>query len=198
MTTPRVPSRRTRWRVVGLALGLLGGVAGTLALLPRPELGRPTWHEPAPAFSVKTLEGERLRLSDLRGEVVLVNFWATWCPPCRREMPAFQAAYERYRDRGFSVVGLSTDLGGRDAVRAYVKQAGVTYPVALASEGVRLAYGGVSMLPQSFLVDREGKVRKIVRGAFEEEALRRSLEELLEEGSTGTGAKTPTSPPGSP
>jgi len=183
-----------RWRVLALPLALLGGLAATLALLPRPELGRPTWHEPAPAFAVKTLEGGRLALRDLRGNVVLVNFWATWCPPCRREMPAFQAAYEAYGPRGFTVVGLSTDIGGRNAVRAYVKEAGVTYPVAMASEGLRLSYGGVSMLPQSFLVDREGKVRKIVRGAFEEEALRRAVEELLAEDPARTGAPGSTSP----
>ncbi len=181
-----------------LAAALLGGLAATLALLPRPNVGRPTWHEPAPAFSVRTLEGRRLALRDLRGDVVLVNFWATWCPPCRREMPAFQAAFEAYRDRGFTVVGLSTDVGGRDAVRAWVREAGISYPVAMASEGLRLSYGGVSMLPQSFLVDREGKVRKIVRGAFDTEALRRAVEELLAEDPAGAGAPAATSPRGSP
>ena len=150
-------------------------------VLPPRDLGQVAQDEPAPSFSLKTLSGERVALERLRGEVVLVNFWATWCPPCRLEMPGFQSVYEAYKDRGFTVVGLATDVGGRDLVQAFVRENRITYPVAMASESVRLEYGGVDALPQSFLLDKQGRVRKIVSGVFSEGALRRAVDELLAE-----------------
>ena len=122
-----------------------------------------------------------MALSKLEGDVVLVNFWATWCPPCRLEMPGFEAVYEDYKDRGFTVVGLATDVGGQDLVHAFVRQNRITYPVAMADEEVRLRYGGVDALPQSFLLDKQGRVRKVVSGVFSEGALRRAIDELLAE-----------------
>ncbi len=135
----------------------------------------------APSFSVRAFSGQKVDLDDLRGQVVLVNFWATWCPPCRLEMPGFESVYEDYRGRGFTVVGLSSDVGGDGPVRSFVSQHGITYPVAMASDGLRRRYGGVDMLPQSFLLDRQGRVRKMVSGVFSEAVLRRSVDELLSE-----------------
>lgn len=173
------PTRHRWFRRVEIALWAL--VAGALVLraLPPREIGVVALDAPAPGFSLRTLDGERVSLDRLRGDVVLVNFWATWCPPCRLEMPGFQAVYEDYRDRGFSVVGLAMDVGGPEVVAAFVRDNGVGYPVAMAPEEVTLRYGGVDALPQSFLVDRQGRVRKIVSGVFSEGTLRRSIEELL-------------------
>ena len=163
----------TLWVMVGLALAFR-------ALPPR-EVGRLALDAPAPDFSLRTLEGERLTLGRLQGQVVLVNFWATWCPPCRQEMPGFQAVWEEYKDRGFSVVGISMDVGGAGPVEAFVRTNGIGYPVAMADEDVQLAYGGVDALPQSFLVDKQGRVRRMVSGVFSEGTLRKAVDELLAE-----------------
>ncbi|MCG6989178.1 MAG: TlpA family protein disulfide reductase [Gemmatimonadetes bacterium] len=136
----------------------------------------------APDFTVKTLNGGKLSLSDLRGHVVLVNFWATWCPPCRLEIPGFQRVYQDYKDKGFTVVGLSTDEQGPGVVNAFIRQNGITYPVGMATDEMRRLYGGVDALPESFLLDESGRVRKRVEGMFNESILRQDVDHLLAEG----------------
>src|SRR5690606_16982844 len=103
--------------------------------------------------------------------VVLVNFWATWCPPCRFEMPGFQRVYEEYADEGFVILGLSTDRGSRRAVRDFLSERGITYPVAMATAQSVRAFGAGNLLPTSYLLDRTGKVRYTVRGIYAEPAL---------------------------
>jgi peroxiredoxin len=151
----------------------------TASCPPRRSAAFPKRGSPRPSPSARS--GEKVDLNDLRGEVVLVNFWATWCPPCRLEMPGFQAVYDDFRERGFTVVGLATDVGGAGAVQAFVRENGITYPVAMATDEIRRLYGGVDMLPQSFLLDRRGRVHKAVQGVFSEGTLRDLVEELLEE-----------------
>jgi peroxiredoxin len=136
----------------------------------------------APNFTVRTLSGDKVTLSDLRGDVVLVNFWATWCPPCRLEIPGFQRVYDDYKDKGFTVVGLSTDEQGPGIVQRFVTDKGITYPIAMATDDMRRLYGGVDALPQSFLLDKTGHVRKMVAGMFSEGILRREVDALLAEG----------------
>lgn len=136
----------------------------------------------APDFTLQTLDGDIVSLAGLRGEVVLVNFWATWCPPCRAEMPGFQRVYEAKRDRGFTILGLSTDLGGRGPVDAFLAEHGITYPVAMASSRVVRDFGGSNMLPTSYLIDRQGHIRHTVKGFFAEPALAQAVERLLAEG----------------
>lgn len=135
----------------------------------------------APDFDLYTLDGQPISLAGLRGQVVLVNFWATWCPPCRAEMPGFQRVYEAKRDRGFTIVGLSTDLGGRGAVENFLTEHGITYPVAMASAKVVRDFGGSNMLPTSYLIDRHGRIRHTVKGFFAEPALALAVERLLAE-----------------
>ncbi|MEN8376022.1 MAG: TlpA disulfide reductase family protein [Gemmatimonadota bacterium] len=131
-------------------------------------------------FSVVTADGDAIRISDLRGRVVLVNYWASWCGPCRVEMPGFQDVYERHGARGFLIVGLSRDAT-RQAMADYARARGVTYPVALATaESVRAA-GGLRGLPTSLLLDREGRIRHRVFGYFPEVALERAVRRLLAE-----------------
>lgn len=135
----------------------------------------------APGLSVRTLSGDTVVLERYRGQVVLLNFWATWCPPCRGEMPGFQRVYEDRRADGFVVLGLSTDRGGADGVRDFLMERGITFPVAIENGEAARAFGGVNMLPTSILIDREGRVRQEIRGIFAEPALRLAVNRLLRE-----------------
>ena len=150
-------------------------------------LGIAALHQPAPDFLVTTLDGAPLTRDALRGQVVLLNFWATWCPPCRVEMPGFQDVYDEHRGRGFVVLGVATDRTGRAAVRDFLRERGITYPVAMASGDLVNAYGGARVLPTSFLIDREGRIRHEVRGYFTEVALRQAVRRLLDEDAAGDG-----------
>jgi cytochrome c biogenesis protein CcmG, thiol:disulfide interchange protein DsbE len=128
------------------------------------------------------LNGTALPLDALKGQVVLVNFWATWCPPCRAEMPGFQAEFDARRGQGFTVVGISTDQGSRHAVAAFLQEHHITYPVAMTTRETDAAFGGINDLPTSFLLDRRGRVRYTVRGIFAPEMLRAAVDRLLAEG----------------
>lgn len=135
----------------------------------------------APSLQLPSLQGETVSLESYRGQVVLVNFWATWCPPCRLEMPGFQRVYEDKRDDGFVVIALSTDRGDQQAVREFVEKRDLTFPVAMATGGVVNGFGSVRALPTSFLIDREGRIRQEVKGFFAEPTLRLAVNRLLEE-----------------
>ncbi len=135
----------------------------------------------APSYKVTTLTGDTLSPSQLRGKVVLVNFWATWCGPCRMEMPALQAMYERHRAQGLVLVGLSVDRGGDQVVRDYVRDRGVTYPIASVGAAEEAAFGGVRGYPTSFVLDRNGVVRHAVIGPLAPATLEPAVRRLLEE-----------------
>lgn len=136
---------------------------------------------PAPTFQVSTLDGQTIDLAGLRGNVVLVNFWATWCPPCRLEMPAFERVWRERRDDGLVVLGLSTDSQGPGFVYSYVLARGFSYPMAMAPARTVRDFGGVRALPMSFLIDRKGNIRHEVTGFFAEPALRAAVDRLLAE-----------------
>lgn len=135
----------------------------------------------APDFHLTALDGRPVSRDALRGQVVLVNFWATWCPPCRVEMPGFQDVYDRHRASGFTILGVSTDARGRAPVARFLAEHGITYPVAMASGGIGQAFGGVRTLPTSFLIDREGRIRHEVQGYFAETTLDQAVRRLLAE-----------------
>lgn len=138
--------------------------------------------EEAPPVVVTTLEGDRIALPDLRGKVVLVNFWATWCAPCRMEMPSFQRVYDDRREDGFVILGIATDRGDGAAVRRFVSERGIRYPVARTTPEIDAAFGGVTTIPTSVLIDREGRIRHRVVGLFVAPALRAAADRLLAEG----------------
>jgi peroxiredoxin len=172
-----------RWfRSLEVTLWLLVVGAVLFRFVPNDAGGHATADGTAPGFTVRTINSGKVSLSDLRGKVVLVNFWATWCPPCRLEMPGFERVYQEYKDKGFTVVGLSTDEDGPGVVNSFIQQHGITYPVGMATDEMRRLYGGVDALPESFLVDKTGHVRKMVEGMFSEETLRRQVDQLLAEG----------------
>ncbi len=166
--------------VLAFAVVRLGPQVGAL-LGVGPTLGS------TPDFTVRTLDGEPLAARDLRGRVAVVNFWATWCPPCRIEIPALQSLHEDYAEEGLVVLGISTDVGGVGAVRPFLEERGVTYPVALADNTVRRAFGGITALPTTFIVDREGVIRHRVFGFFAPPAMRAAVRRLLDEESAEGG-----------
>jgi len=132
-----------------------------------------------PSFQVTTLEGRTISSAGLRGQVVLVNVWATWCPPCRVEMPLLESMYRRHRDRGLVVLGLSVDTAPPDSVRAFLEERSISYPVAIVGPQVLEALGGVTGYPTSFLIDKTGRIRHRALGALAmasfEPAVRRAL-----------------------
>lgn len=135
----------------------------------------------APHFQVTTLDGDTLTTESLRGQVVLVNFWASWCGPCRFEMPGFQKLYEDKRDQGFTIVGISQDRGSLAPMYEFLKKYDIDYPIALENGQVDLAFGGVTALPTSFLIDSNGVIRHKVFGFFAPPALRVAVNRLLDE-----------------
>jgi cytochrome c biogenesis protein CcmG, thiol:disulfide interchange protein DsbE len=135
--------------------------------------------EPAPAFNLTTLDGDSVSLDSLRGQVVLVNFWASWCPPCRIEMPGFERVYRARRDEGFVIVGIATDRHAITEIRDFVRRHDINYPILLADRAVIQEYGGVRALPESFLIDREGRIRHRVVGYFAEPALRAAVGRMI-------------------
>lgn len=136
---------------------------------------------PLQPFEMRTLDGVTVTDSTLRGHVALVNYWATWCGPCRVEMPGFQRIYEKYRARGFTVLGVSTDAGGPSVVRPYLAEHGITYPVAMAPGGPVGGFSAATVLPTSYLVDRNGRIRYEVQGIFAPVALEQAVRHLLDE-----------------
>lgn len=113
----------------------------------------------APGFTLASVGGGSKSLSDYKGKVVMLNFWATWCGPCKREIPDFIELQEAYRDQGFEIVGVSLDdPNARDAVAAFVRNEGINYDIVYGNGEVAQAYGGVRSIPTTFLIDREGNV----------------------------------------
>jgi len=112
----------------------------------------------APDFVLDSLDGKSLKLSSLRGKAVLLNFWATYCGPCKVEMPWFVELQKEYGPQGFQIVGVAMDDASTEDIAKFAKDMGVNYPILLGKEAVGLSYGGVNVLPTTFFLDRNGKV----------------------------------------
>jgi cytochrome c biogenesis protein CcmG/thiol:disulfide interchange protein DsbE len=154
---------------IGLIVGLLA--AFSLSLFPKsmrsqlPVIRFVRDPDPAPEFKVKDLDGNDLSLASSRGKVVLLNFWATWCGPCRAEIPSLIALQQRYKDQ-IQIIGLDVDDDDEKAVRDFATNEGINYPIALAPNKLRLDYGGIAALPTLFVINSEGKVVQKHVGLF--------------------------------
>ncbi len=142
----------------------------------------PAWvsdlDEPVANAGFTTLDGRAGSLDALRGRVVLVNFWATWCPYCRHEMPAMEAFYRDHRARGFEILALSVD-DDPDTVAAFMREKGYSFPVVMAGPELRQAFGKVTRLPTSFIIDRDGRIRHKVSGQVHYPRLEKLVTPLL-------------------
>jgi cytochrome c biogenesis protein CcmG/thiol:disulfide interchange protein DsbE len=129
----------------------------------------------APNFSLKTAEGQVVELAKFQGKAVVVNFWATWCGPCRSEIPGMLEVYGKYREKGVEIIGVSLDQGGFKDVTPFVKRFNITYPVVVGNEAVVDAYGGVNSIPTTFFVDRKGNVVKKHVGYMSKEEFEKNI-----------------------
>ena len=157
----------------GLAAEPVEPVASVAAIAPA---ARPV----APAFALRDLEGKVVRLADYKGKVVLVDFWATWCGPCRRELPHLKALQDRFGKQGFVVLGISVDHQGQERVRSFVRKNGVSWPTLLADATVLADYGDVRAIPTKFVIDRQGRVAGRMLGYAPEKDLEAAIRPLLE------------------
>lgn len=133
-----------------------------------------------PEFSVKDLQGHEVSSADLHGRVVLIDFWATWCQPCKQEMPGYQKLADRYGSQGFAVVGFKFDtMMDMEDPEKFAKQIGVRYPLAVASDELKQKFGGIKGLPTTLLYDRQGVLRKEVIGFEYTETFESALKPLL-------------------
>jgi cytochrome c biogenesis protein CcmG/thiol:disulfide interchange protein DsbE len=148
---------------------------------------------PAPDFTRQDLSGNTLHLGALRGKVVLLNFWATWCAPCQVEMPTFNAWQHQYGPRGFAVVGISMDDDAADA-RRVVLRLKLDYPNSMGDARLGRLYGGVLGLPLTFLIDRNGIVRARFQGETDKKTIEKGVQALLSEPTSPNGGATIRAP----
>ncbi len=133
-----------------------------------------------PQFSLATVpDGNIIDSRQLRGKVVLVNFWATWCPPCRKEIPYLKKLQEEFGEKGLVVLGISIDQGGSRVVKKFIKRSKIDYPVVIADQNVLVQFGGVRGVPTTFLLDRTGRKQRTYTGYTSYKILRRDVEKLL-------------------
>jgi peroxiredoxin len=136
----------------------------------------------APDFVLRSLDGPTVKLSDFRGKPVLLNFWATWCAPCRIEMPWFVEFYKQYQSQGLEIVGVSMDDSGQEtAIAEFIKERNVNYPILRGNNEVADLYGGLRFLPQTFFVDREGNIVRTSYGIKSKEEFEQGIREFLGE-----------------
>jgi thiol-disulfide isomerase/thioredoxin len=192
-------NRKNRWLKFALLLGLLSVAVGCEKSTSRPpdasgassaaipsaataSLG------PAPTVSFQNLNGQTVSLSQYRGKVVLVNFWATWCEPCRAEIPELIQFQQEYGNKGFTVLGVAMDQEGKSVVAPFVakpqfqvggKDVAMNYPIVLGNDKVATQFGGIIGLPTSYVISKRGEVVKRVIGMIDQQGINRLIQRLL-------------------
>lgn len=146
---------------------------------PGPERGAPLPGRQAPPFALSDISGNVVPSSRFTGKPTVVNFFATWCPPCREEIPAFVEVYNRYRGRGLELVGISLDTDTRRNLPGFIAANGIEYRILLGDIATVRAYGGVSSLPTTFFIGKDGVVKQVHIGLIDEATLEREVRNLL-------------------
>jgi peroxiredoxin len=135
----------------------------------------------APTWQLKDPDGKTVKSSDFTGKVVLLDFWATWCAPCRQEVPGFVALQKKYGKEGLQVVGVSVDQDGAQAVRRFGVENRVNYPLLLADERIKAMFGGIEYIPTTFILDRNGKIAHKHVGFVPQSVFEKEIKPLLEQ-----------------
>ena len=163
------------------ALALFLGACSRPSNAPTANLKSETGRKQAPNFSLKDANGNAVSLADLKGKVVLVNFWATWCGPCEVEIPWFVEFEQKYKDQGFAVLGVSMDDDGWKSVRPYVASHKINYRVVIGSEVVSQQFGDIESLPTSFVLDRQGRIATNHVGLVDKSEYQNEIVKLLQD-----------------
>jgi thiol-disulfide isomerase/thioredoxin len=138
-------------------------IAGAILLIailtaaPR-TLAQPPAETTAPAWTLRDLAGKPVNSDQFKGKVVVIDFWATWCPPCRKEIPGFVDLHRRYADKGLVIVGIALDRMGPSAIKTFVEKFGMKYPVVIGDARIAETFGGIEAIPTTFVIDRTGKI----------------------------------------
>ena len=166
--------------IAGVAV-LLGVVACSPSHPPRPVAKKANNRKAAPNFSLKDASGKVVQLADYKGKVVLLDFWATWCGPCKIEIPWFTEFERKYKDRGFEVLGVSMDDDGWKSVNPFVQEKKINYRIVMGDDKTGDQFGGLEALPTTFVIDRYGRIASVHVGLTNKKDFSDAIEELLED-----------------
>ncbi len=172
---------RLRYAAIAGVAALLGIVACSPSRPSRPLARKASNRKPAPNFVLKDASGKVVQLADYKGKVVLLDFWATWCGPCKIEIPWFTEFERKYKDRGFEVLGVSMDDDGWKSVTPFVQEKKINYRIVMGDDKTGDQFGGLEALPTTFVIDRYGRIASVHVGLTNKKDFSDAIEELLED-----------------
>jgi peroxiredoxin len=136
---------------------------------------------PAPAWKLQDVDGKVVSSDQFKGKVVVLDFWATWCPPCRAEIPGYTELMRKYEKEGLVIIGASVDQGGAEVVKPFAQKMGINYPLVMADEAIATAFGATEAIPTTVIIDRDGQVRHRKVGAEETSEYEKTILSVLRE-----------------
>ncbi len=174
---PQPKSNYSKWFVWSAIIIGAVSVYYNLTTPAQSPLTSPTQKGAAPQFTLSDIEGRQLSLSHYRGKVVILDFWATWCPPCKKEIPDFISLQNQYASQGLQIIGIGLDEPS--AVASFARQNGINYPVAVGDDAIANLYGGVSGIPTTFIIDRNGTIKNRFEGFTDRSVFEAEIRKLF-------------------